>query len=180
MLKTPFLKRLRRDDRGVAAMEFALMAPILMVLYYAAAELTSGMIANGRAGHVASVVGDLVSQTNTLKQSELTDIFAVGNAIMKPFPTASLKFRVTSVKADSSGVPKIIWSAEQGMSHLGAGTASGFPSGLLAAGDSVIMSEVQYTYTSPIQRTIPTPLTFNSKYYIKPRRTADVAFDATH
>lgn len=180
MLKPLFLKRLRRDERGVAAMEFALIAPLMLLMYFALAELTSAMIASGRANHVASVIGDLVSQTSTVKKTEVTDIFAVGNAIMKPFPTASLKYRITSVKADSKGVPQIVWSAEQGMTHLNAGAASGFPSGLLVAGDSVIKSEVQYTYTSPVAQVIPTPLTFNSTYYIRPRRSSEVAYDAAH
>ncbi len=162
-------------------MEFDFIAPILILVYFALAELTSAMIANGRAAHVASVVGDLVSQQpTTVTKTELTDIFLSGNAIMKPFPTASLKFRVSSVKADSNGVPKIIWSAEQGMSHLSTGTAAGFPAGLLVAGDSIIMSEVQYTYTSPVQQVLPTPLTYSSKYYIKPRRSSEVAYDAAH
>jgi Flp pilus assembly protein TadG len=172
------LRHWRGDERGVAATEFALMAPIMMLLYYGAAEFTMAMMANGRAGHVASVIGDLTSQTGSLHANEMTDIFTVGNAIMKPFPTTPLKLRVSSVKADSSGVPKILWSCEQGLPHLGNGTAAGFPPGLLAAGDSVIMAEVQYTYDSPIHKALPAPLTFQEKYYIKPRRSSEVLRDS--
>jgi Flp pilus assembly protein TadG len=170
------LKRLRTDERGVAAMEFALLFPVLLLLYFGVAELTAGMMANGRAAHVASVVGDLVTQMPTVKQNDIDDIFLVGAAIMKPFPTTSLKLRVTSVRADDAGVPKVIWSKGQGLSPISTGTASGFPSGLLAAKESMIQTEVEYTYASPIGQTMPTPLTFKTKYYIKPRRSSEVTW----
>jgi hypothetical protein len=97
---------------------------------------------------------------------------------VKPFPTTPLKLRVTDVKADASGVAKVIWSRGSGLSPLGTGTASGFPSSLLAAGDSVIMAEVQYTYTSPIHKLLPNALTFKETYYLRPRRSAEVVWVA--
>jgi Flp pilus assembly protein TadG len=173
---TPARKSWRRDERGVAAMEFAFIAPLMVLLYFALAELTSAIMANGRAAHVASVVGDLVSQEGgTLTNSQLDNIFGIGDAIMKPFPTTTMKYRITSVRADANGVPQVTWSYEKGMTHL-TGKATEFPTGLLATGESVITSEVQYTYTSPIQQVIPKPLTFSTKYYIKPRRVTEVAY----
>ncbi|MDB5424807.1 MAG: pilus assembly protein TadE [Phenylobacterium sp.] len=171
------LRRFGKDERGLAAMEFALIAPVMMLLYYGTAELTVAMMAEQRASHVASVVGDLAAQENTINTAKMNDIFAVGDAIMKPFATSSLQLRVTDVKADAAGVPKVIWSRAQGMDQLGAGTASGFPSGLLAAGDAVIMAEVQYTYDSPIHKALPTALTFHEKFYLRPRRSSEVAWD---
>ena len=51
---------------------------------------------------------------------------------------------------------------------------SNFPSTLLAPGESVIMADVQYVYTSPILVVLPTPVTFNDTFYLKPRRSAQV------
>jgi len=175
------LKRFRTDERGVAAIEFALLFPIMLLLYFGVAELTVGMMANGRAAHVASVVGDLVTQMPAVKQDDMKDVFLVAGAIMKPFPTDSLKMKVTSIKADSSGVPKLIWSCEKGVTSCskfsGTGTASGFPAGLLANNESMIQTEVEYTYTSPTRLTMPLPLTFKSKYYIKPRRSDEIVLN---
>lgn len=171
------MKRFREDERGVAAMEFALILPVMLLLYFGVAELTVGMMANGRASHVASVVGDLVTQMPAVKQQDMTDIFLVADSIMKPFATATLKMKVTSIRADSSGSPKLVWSCEKASPTVCSqltGTASGFPSGLLAANEAMIQTEVEYTYTSPTRLTMPLPLTFKSKYYIKPRRSSEV------
>jgi Flp pilus assembly protein TadG len=171
------LRHFRRDDAGVAAIEFALLFPVMLLLYFGTAEVTMAMISNGRASHVASVVGDLVTQMPSVTKTDMEDIFAVGNAIMKPLPTAPLKMRISSVTGDpKTGTPTIKWSKAQGFTPLNTGAASGFPAGLLAPSESIVMAEVEYTFTSPIQQTLPKPLTFTGKYYIKPRRSSEVAW----
>jgi Flp pilus assembly protein TadG len=169
------LRRLRSDQRGLAAVEFALIAPIMVLMYCGLAEFTMAMMAERRAGHAASVVGDLVAQTSQITGSQITDVFTVGNAIMNPFPTNPLKLRITSVTADTNGVPRVTWSQGNGLGPLTTGAAvSGFPPALLAAGDSVIMADVQYAFTSPLQITLPHAVSFTDTFYLKPRASASV------
>ena len=168
------LKRIRHDERGVAAVEFALIAPVAILLYCGFAELTMAMMAERRAAPAASAVADLVAQSTQVTTGDLTDIFNIGNQILHPFPAATLKLRVTSGTADGNGAPKMTWSQGQGLGPLPAGTVSGFPPNLLAAGDSVIQAEVQYSYTSPLRMVLPNALSFNDTFYLKPRRSNSV------
>ena len=169
------LRRLRADRRGVAAIEFALIAPVAILLYCGFAEITMAMMAERRAAHTAAVVADLVSQAPSVTAGDVTDIFKIGNAILSPFPAAPLKLRVTSVQADAQGVPQVQWSQSNGgLPALPAGNISGFPPALLAAGESVIMADVQYAYVSPLRITLPNALTFKDTFYLKPRRSPTV------
>jgi Flp pilus assembly protein TadG len=171
------LRRFRDDRKGVAAVEFALIAPIMLAMYFGLAELTLAMMAERRASHAASVVADLVAQSTQVNAAQVTDIFTVGGVILKPLPAAPLKMRITSVKADAAGSPMVIWSQGNGLTALAAGgTPTGFPTGLLAVGDSVIMAEAAYTYTSPLQQLMPDPVTFNRKFYLRPRKSAEVSW----
>jgi Flp pilus assembly protein TadG len=166
-----------RDQRGLAAVEFALLAPVMILLYCGLGELTLAMMAERQAAHSASVVGDLVAQTPSMNTVQMTDIFNVGASIMAPFPAAPLKLRVSSVKADVNGVPKVIWTQDHGVGTLTPGdTMAGFPAALLAAGDSVVQADVSYTFTSPIQQVVHAPISFSQSFYFKPRRSADVTF----
>jgi Flp pilus assembly protein TadG len=179
MLRRWMLKRaLRRagsDQRGSAAVEFALIAPVAILLYCGFAELTMAMMAERRAAHAASVVADLVAQSTQVTGAQMTDIFNISNAILNPFPTAPLRLRVTSVTADVNGIPRVTWSQGHGMGALTNGTqVAGFPANLLVAGDSVIQADVQYAYTSPLRMTLPNALTFNDTFYLKPRRSPSV------
>lgn len=169
------LRRLKTDERGLAAVEFALIAPIMVLLYCGMAEFTMAMMAERRAAHAASVVGDLVAQTGQITGSQVTDVFAVANAIMDPFSATTLKLRITSVVADVNAVPRVSWSQGNGLGALAGGTAvSGFPPNLLAAGDSVIMADVQYSFTSPLRITLPNALSFSDTFYLKPRASTSV------
>jgi Flp pilus assembly protein TadG len=169
--------RFARDQRGLAAVEFALIAPIMILLYCGLGELSLAVMAARQAGHAASVVGDLVAQTPNMDATQMTDIFNVGTSIMKPFPAAPLKVRVTSVKADAQGVPRVVWSQGHGMGAMTAGnTVPGFPANLLLPGDSIIEADVSYAFTSPIQQVVATPVNSGQNFYFKPRRSADVTW----
>jgi len=177
MLNSKRLRPIRAalDERGVAAIEFALVAPVAILLYCGFAELTMAMMAERRAAHAASVVADLVSQSSQVSNTEIADIFSIGGAIMKPFDASTLKLRVTSVTADANGVPKMTWSQAHGMAATPAGTVAGFPPNMLAANESLIMADVSYSYTSPLRMTMPTAMTFTDTFYLKPRRSNSVA-----
>ena len=170
------LKRIRSDERGVAAVEFALIAPIMILIYCGLAELTIAMMAERRAAHSASVVADLVAQqANGVAIADLDDIFKIANSIMYPFPTGPLKMRITSVVTVGT-TPTMSWSrAYGGLTKMAAGTVAGFPPNLLAAGDSVIQADVQYTFTSPLKYVMHNDVTFSDTYYLKPRSGTAVA-----
>lgn len=171
------LRTIACDPRGGAAVEFALVAPVMVLLYCGLAELSLGMMAERRAAHATSIVADLVAQTSSMNSSQMTDIFSVADAILKPFPTAPLQIRVTSVKADSYGSPKVVWSQGHSYGALGAGgTVSGMPSSLLAANESTIMAEVSYTYASPLQYAVPGGMSFHQTFYLKPRKSPEVVW----
>jgi Flp pilus assembly protein TadG len=165
-----------RDQRGVSAVEFALIAPALIAFYFGFAETTQAMMAKRRASHVASTIGDLVAQQQTMDSATMTDLFTIGATVLAPFPTTSLKMRVTSVSADAANKVTVDWSKGSGMTALGAGgTYSGIPAGLIAANQSLIVSEVTYSYDSPIKKYVPNTLTWSDIFYLRPRIATKVA-----
>ncbi|MCR6659287.1 MAG: pilus assembly protein [Asticcacaulis sp.] len=99
-----FGKRFAGDGRGVSAIEFALVAPVLILLYLGMAELTLGMMAARRVSHLAATVGDLAAQSQTLTPTNITDLWAIGANMLDPFPTSgtSLRIRLTSVTMQST------------------------------------------------------------------------------
>ena len=172
------LKTLIRDRRGAAAVEFAFVAPVMILMYYGLAELTQGMMADRRASHVASAIGDLVAQDTMINTSEMTDIFNVGKAIIAPFPTTGLSMRVTSIRKDSSGAIQVMWSKTSGSMTV-LTTVASVPAGLIANNESVILAESSYVYNSATKKALPNALTFTQKYYLKPRKTAQVMWSTS-
>ena len=176
--------RFRRDRRGVSALEFALIAPILILVYFGMAELSEAMMAQRRVSHATSAMGDLVAQHDNAQMpmhlnTDVPNVLAAATDILAPFPTAPLNLRMTSVVVQSDGSTKVDWSAAQGtaLPQYAQGTSITVPSGLISTtqGDSVIMVESSYHYTSPIGYVLPGGLNFGETFYLKPRKTPYVA-----
>ena len=66
---------LRRDRNGIAAVEFALLAPILIVLYFGITEIGDAVVVYTKVTHTASAVNDLVSQAKIISNNDMQNIF---------------------------------------------------------------------------------------------------------
>ena len=168
------IKRFLRDASGLAAIEFAFIGPVLISMYFGVAELTQAMLAERRVAHAASTVGDLVAQGSSIKAADFTDIWVVGRTILSPFPTTTLKMRITSISANATGATTVTWSEASGMTPFGKNAAISTPSTVIAANQSVIEAEVQYTYTSPVNYVLASPIVFSNVYYLRPRLSETV------
>jgi Flp pilus assembly protein TadG len=174
------LSRFRRDQRGVSAVEFAFIAPVLILIYFSVAELSQAMLAERKVAHAASAVGDLVAQVGTITstgQNSLADVYAAATSVIAPFPTATLQLRVTSVATDANypnDNATVAWSNGQNMSALAKGSTVTLPANLLTASQTVIMAEAKYTYTSPLSYLFKTPIVFDQTFYLRPRMTQSV------
>jgi Flp pilus assembly protein TadG len=179
------LSRFAQDRRGVAAVEFALLAPLMVLTYFGMAELTSGLMANRKVTAVASTIGDLTAQTQSINPAQVTDIFSIGQTIMQPYPvtgTSLLRMRVSSVTVDANGSPKVDWSrGTTGLTALTKGSVMALPlaakakstdpdSPFIGAGQSVIVAEAHYAFTSPVAQYLPKISDMHDTLYLSPRQ----------
>lgn len=171
-----FLNRWRRDNRGVSAVEFAFIAPILILAYFGVAELCGAMLQQRKANHVASEVGDLVSQCQTLNLSDFANFWSIGNTLMYPLSTSTLSMQLTSITADSTGtVFKVGWTSHSTGSTIptyspGQTLSNSAWIGLIPANGSIIMSQSKDTYNSPVSIVMKNAMTFSSTFYLTPRQ----------
>lgn len=170
------LSRLRSDRRGVTAVEFALLAPVMVTMYFGLCEFCQGFMAQKRMGHVASTIADLVTRSNTMDAANMADVFSVGPMVMKPFASSALKQRITHLTMDSTGAVNVDWSQGQGMVPRAAGETVVIPADLIATGESVVMAEVSYDYDSPIDYMLPGLTHLSNTYYLRPRRVDQVVW----
>ena len=175
MRRRPEPQRFWADAGGAAAVEFALLVPLLALLYFGVVEVTQGAMTEQRVAHTASAIGDLVAQSSSTTSAEVTDIFNVGDAVMTPYPTSGLQMRVSSLKADKNGAVTVAWSQATGMTALSKGaTMSSLPANVVNANESVIMGEAKYTYQSVFGMVLPQPIVFTETSYLHPRLSTQV------
>lgn len=189
------LKRLRtfaRGASGMAAVEFALIAPFMMVLFFGLVELCNALNAHQKVTSVASTAADLTGQAKSVTAADLADIFAASSAIMTPFSASDVSIVVTSIGGSGQrNVGKVLWSVTNGhgVAHNAGDTIDIGNPATLNAGDigllpadcasgaqcSLILAEVSYTYRSSYAKIITGDLPMTDTFYTKPRRVIAVA-----
>jgi len=171
------IARLARDRRGVSAIEFALIAPVLILLYVGAVELGTGLTVYRRTSQVAATAADLTAQVKSVTKSDIADIEAASSSILTPYSTTPLKIVLSSVVADDNNNGKVEWSCASSGSARGAGSSYPVPAGLTEPGSSVIVAEVTYAYTGLLGLTgVFDPGSFNMTrtFYTRPRKSTKV------
>src|SRR6201985_2162713 len=88
---------LRCDSAGLAAVEFALILPIMLLLFLGSFETTNLVLAYMKLEASAETVADLVAQTraNTVLQStDITNNTNAAKQVLTPLPTSGSVLKI--------------------------------------------------------------------------------------
>jgi Flp pilus assembly protein TadG len=168
------LSRFARDKRGVSAVEFAFLAPLMIAMYLGVVEISDGVAADRKVTLTAGALANLTAQSQTLLTADMTNIFTASTAILKPYSVGNLKATVSCLKIDSSGQVTVAWSATSGGTARSAGSGATIPAALAIPSTSLVWSEVTYAYTPIIGYTITGTLNLTDQMFMSPRQTPPV------
>lgn len=157
------------DQRGVSAVEFALLLPLMVTLYLGVVEISQGISADRKVTMTARSVADLVSQASNMSNSDMTNSLNAATAVMAPFPDTNLKVTVTSIAIDANGKATVKWSDTKNGTARAKGSTVTLPTALVVADSSLIWSEVEYSYKPTIGYLVSGTLTLKDTIYMRPR-----------
>lgn len=160
-----------RDRRGVAAVEFALLAPMLIGLYLGAVELTLALQAQRRMSHMAYAMADMAAQNRTVTIAQLDELMEAGSVMAYPLPTGVLGQRVSSISRSATGAVTVDWVRTR--NYTGA-QAPKVPDGFLQNGESVVVTDITYDYSSVFGLVMPDGVRFERHAYLRPRLSDQV------
>lgn len=177
------VRRLRGDDRAVAAVEFALIVPLLITLYLGSIEAAALFTVDKRVSSISSTVGDLVAQwdpedgkLSTGSGGTLTDYMNASTGIMTPYSTTGLKIVVSLVQVKNDGTTKVLWSTANSGTAKTVNTSYGDASiadttsmNSVSRGGCVIASEATYSYLPVLGAVFTTTVNLKHTNYFLPR-----------
>lgn len=169
------------DSEGLAAIEFAMVLPFMLLLYVGGIELANGMAINVKVTAAAHSVADMVSQNTQVSATQLQNILGASTAILAPYPTTNgsnslATITVSGVSTDSNGNATVQWSESYNGASYGTGRPVGqritLPSSLAGTQNynvSFVLGEASYGYTPNLGFTISGTLALTDSYYLFPR-----------
>jgi Flp pilus assembly protein TadG len=174
-LKWRGIRGLRYNEQGISAVEFALIAPLLIILYLGAIEVSLLMEVDRRVTQTSASLGDLTARLSTVTDSDMAEMFAAAKVLMEPYDASTAQMRITSIVDNGNGIPKVAWSDAYNMSAYTKGTTITMPAGIMPDSGSIIMAEVSYEYVSNFGYVVSTSKNISDKFYLRPRRVSEIA-----
>jgi Flp pilus assembly protein TadG len=166
------LQSFKRNREGASAVEFAILAPLLIALYFGCVEITDGIAADRKVTLTAGALANLTSQSQAISADGMANILNASAAIIKPYSVGNLAATITCLKIDADGVVKVKWSETLNGTARADGATITLPSADLAVPNSyLVWSEITYNYTPVIGYTITGTLALTDQMFMSPRTT---------
>jgi len=140
------MRRLIAERDGVAVVEFAFVAPIMLFLLVASVDLGNAITTNRKITAAAQATADLVAQERQLSDAEVDNAFNAFDMMLSPFDPAERNATIYSVVMDEDdGTLSVDWEEKRGFTPPAA-TTIGLPDGLLTPGNSIIVVKANYNH----------------------------------
>ena len=178
---------LLRDRSGIAAVEFAVIVPIMLVMFFGTVEFSSGVAVDRKVTLMARTLSDLTSQGTTATDCTLSNFFAAATGILTPYSSTPTVAKITELLVDPTTLQaKVQWSKAatidpSGNVVLGVGRAANtivsIPSALAVPGTYLLFGEVSYLYTPAVGYVMAKAgITLSDVAYTRPRQSVSVTY----
>ncbi len=167
---------LRRDQKGVSAVEFAMVLPLMVTLYIGVVEISHGVAIQRKVTLAARTVADLASQVTSVNNTEIANLGKAAEAILAPYKSGPLKGTVSAVNIDANGIAKIAWSDPiNGGPTKAPNSTVTLPPALNVPNSQLIWSEISYEYTPDFGGSMVGEINLFDQIYMRPRLSETVA-----
>jgi Flp pilus assembly protein TadG len=163
------LSRLARDRAAVSAVEFALILPLMLTLYIGGIQVSEALSINRKVSHVTSTLADLVTQSKSLTNSDMENIFDASSSVMAPYSSDALQITVSEIKIDGTGKATVAWSDARNTTAPTVGSTVTLPTAVAVANSYVVQAVAHYPFTPAIGYVLTGSFELSSTYYLKPR-----------
>lgn len=177
MTRNMFRPRFWTDARGVAAVEFAFIAPVMILLFFGVVEGSSALTESRKAMQAVNTLADLASQETQLTPTDISDLFdGVSQIIGRDGGVTDIRLISLVYDATDQRV-EVRWSRDNtGAAPYAPGAA--YPGltdpALFAGGASLMLAEVKYDWTPTLTRQLIHGVAFDKVATRWPRRSPRV------
>lgn len=171
-------KDLFGDISGIAATEFAMIVPIMLILFFGTDEFASGIAVDRKVTLMARTLSDLTSQNISVTDTQLTNFFNASAGIMTPYSATPVRSTITELYVDPNTLAaRVQWS--KGSAPRTAGTTVAIPTALQVGGTYLIYSEVSYIFVPTVGYVLKSSITLSDFTFTRPRQSTCVMYNTT-
>ena len=185
---TSWRLRMRRSWRdllahtgGVAAIEFALVIPLIILVYAGGFEIVQAATVNRKLTDTTVQLANVTTQYTAVAQPDLANIFAASSQIMAPYPSGSLKIVLSQVQTDKNSNGTVAWSQgyPTGTPCLAKNSAVALPTGFASPLANYILVQTTYSYAPTIGSAFVHTIPMKDQIFMVPRQSPSIPATGT-
>lgn len=158
---------------GIVATEFALMAPVLVLLWTGIVEISKMLLLSNRVTGAAQTLADLISRDDCISDNDINEAFSALSHILEPFEPEKAGYDIASITFNApEGTILVSWREISGVPAATEDGLKTLAAGLGQIGESVIVAVVVYDYMPLFNTIMSGPFRFNETAIMRPRKKA--------
>lgn len=165
----------REDRRGLAAVEFALLLPLMLLVYLGGYQVTQAVAAYRKLSVTTVELASVAAQYTTMTKADTQSVMTASAQVMAPYPTSKLAAVLSEITTDSSSKATVTWSQPfQGATALVIGSTVTLPAGMASPSSNYILVQTSYSWTPPISSSFMKTIPMGDQIYMIPRASASI------
>jgi Flp pilus assembly protein TadG len=172
---TNIFRRFLKSTRGVAAIEFAAVLPVLAVIFLGSFDGGRAIAIYLKVRSATFALASITNQYTTIQSTDMTGITSAIAKVMAPYPSAPAVITISQIAISNKGVATIAWSYSQGGTARAQGSAITIPANLAVKSSYLIFAEVSYNF-APMFGFFGSSINFSDNLYVTPRSSTCVVY----
>jgi len=163
------LRRLARETGGLAAMEFAMVVPLMALLMLGTLEVSQAYVAHRKLERITASVADLIARETSPTATTINQILDVAEVLIVPYAAERLSITATYI-SDIDGKRTTEWQCWNGIGTQAAAPAA-LPAGVLEPNGRLIVVAASYQHETGVTKlVVREPIPLAGTYYAKLRQ----------
>lgn len=169
-------RRFIASTRAVAAIEFAIIMPVLLVIFLGTFDAGNAIAVYLKVRTATYTLGAITNQYTTIQSADMQSIVGATSVILTPYSSSPVIVTISQIKISASGNATVNWSYSLNGTARAQGSAITIPAALAMPGTYLIFGEVSYTYTPLFGYFTKAPITLADNLYVTPRTSLCILY----
>jgi Flp pilus assembly protein TadG len=177
-------RRFAASTHGLAAIEFAMVLPVMLILLLASYDAGNGIALYMKVRSATYTLAAITNQYTTIQATDMDSIVGATSVVLAPYPSAPVVVTISQIKISSTNKTTVSWSYSLNGTALTQGTSVTLPSTLTSSNNPcgtntpcyLIYGQVSYTFTPSFGFFAIGGISLSDSIYVVPRSSLCILY----